>query len=184
MNDLETWKDVVGYEGFYQVSNKGRIRSVDRLVHSIKGERKTRLVRGEVKKPTIRPNGYLKVSLYKYGRSVTLEVQRVVASAFIPNPHNKEQVNHIDGVKTNNRVENLEWVTPRENTLHSVNVLHNGLKPVSQYDLNGNYIRSFCSAAEAERTTGVRRCSISNVICGRRNKAGGYIWKYAEGSEG
>ena len=177
---MEIWKDVVGFEGFYQVSNEGRIRSIDRTVKCVKGKG-TRLVKGTIKILSVTDKGYLKTSLYKYGISKTDEIQRIVAKAFIPNPDpkNKNCVNHIDGNKQNNKVENLEWVTSQENTLHSINILKNGIKPVMQFDLEGNYIATYESAKQAEEITGVKRCTISNVLCGRRNKAGGYVWRYA-----
>ena len=171
----EIWRDIKGFEGYYQVSNLGRIRGTDRIVGHRQG--KTRLWRGNIKIPTTTQTGYLKVRLFKNGKSVTREVQRFVAEAFIDNPMNKGQVNHIDGNKKNNRVDNLEWVTPRENVMHSFYVLEHGLQKVAQYDLNGNYIRSFKSVKEAGETTGIARCSISNVAHGRRNKAGNYIWR-------
>lgn len=174
---MEIWKDIKGYEGLYQVSNLGNIRGIDRVI----GYRKNRTRKwvGEIKKPTIRKNGYLKITLYKDGKGKTREVQRIVAETFIDNPKNVQQVNHINGIKTDNKVENLEWVTPRENDLHRIHVLKKGLKKVKQYDLKGNYIQTFDSVAEASKQTGTNQHSISNVACGRRNKAGGYIWKYA-----
>lgn len=178
MTDCEIWRDIPGYEGLYQVSNLGRVRSLDRYVFTIKGCGK-RFVSGEIKKPTQRKSGYLKTGLYKEGKSKTREVQRLVAEAFIDNPLGKTQVNHIDGDKTNNCVSNLEWVTPQENTIHSFTVLKRGLRKVHQCDLDGNIINTFDSVKEASERTNVARCSISNVIHGRRNKAGGYVWRAA-----
>lgn len=174
---MEIWKDIKGYEGLYQISNLGNVKSLDRTIGYKEG--KTRQWKGEIKKPTITDKGYLKVGLYKNGKSKTREIQRIVAETFIDNPRNVQQVNHINGIKTDNRVENLEWVTPLENDLHRIYVLKKGLKKVIQYDLKGNYIQTFDSVAEASKQTGANQHSISNVACGRRNKAGGYIWKYA-----
>lgn len=175
---MEIWKDIEGYEGLYQVSNLGRIRGIDRYVGYKNG--KKRLWKGKIKTQTVTDKGYLKVRLCdRTTKDKSDEVQRIVARAFIPNPDNKPQVNHIDGNKKNNRVENLEWVTAQENDIHKINVLKKGIKPVMQYDLSGNYIATYESAVKAEEATHVARCSISNVLCGRRNKAGGYVWKYA-----
>lgn len=170
----EIWKDVKGYEGLYLVSNKGRIKSLDRLI-GYRGAR-LRKWRGAMKKLTLLDKGYLKVTLHKNGKPETFEVQRIVAEAFLENPHGKTQVNHIDGNKTNNNVENLEWVTPRENSIHAVQILKKGIKAVIQYDLDGHYITTFESIAEASRKTHARRSSISNVIYGRRKTAGGFKW--------
>ena len=180
MENTEIWKDVVGFEGLYQVSNLGRIRGIDRYVGYRNGRK--RFWKGRIKIQTVTDKGYLKVRLCdRTTKDKTDEVQRIVAKAFIPNPENKPCVNHIDGNKQNNRVENLEWVTSQENTLHSIHVLKKGIKPVMQFDLEGNYIATYESAVQAENVTRVARCSISNVLCGRRNKAGGYVWKYARG---
>lgn len=174
---MEIWKDIKGYEGLYQVSSFGRIKSLDRYV-GYKGKAdKMRLLKGEEKKGTVTAKGYLKVTLFKNGYGKTREIQRLVAEAFIENPLNKEQVNHIDGNKQNNHVENLEWCSPKENTIHAIRVLRKGIKRVSQYDLQGNYIKTYESIKEASKSTNVPRCSISNVVCGRRNKAGNYKWR-------
>ena len=102
---MEIWKDIKGFEGLYQVSNLGRIKSIDRYV-GYKGIGK-RLVKGSEKFGTVTKKGYLKVTLFKNGIGTTKEIQRIVAEAFIDNPHQKEQVNHIDGNKHNNKVDNL-----------------------------------------------------------------------------
>lgn len=172
---MEIWKDIAGYEELYQVSNLGRIKSLDRYV-GYKGIGK-KFVKGSEKIATVTKKGYLKVTLFKNGRGTTREIQRIVAETFIDNPLQKEQVNHIDGNKHNNRVDNLEWCSPRENTIHAKEVLKKGIKRVNQYDLRGNYIKSYMSIKEASESTNIPRCSISNVVCGRRKRAGNYMWK-------
>ena len=112
---MEIWKDINGYEGYYQISNKGNVRSVDRFdgVHDRTGT---------VIKPNLKSNGYLQVGLRKHSQRKYIGVHRLVAIHFIDNPENKPQVNHIDGNKQNNTVENLEWVTAKENQQHATRI--------------------------------------------------------------
>lgn len=114
----EIWKDVHGYEGYYQVSNFGRIRSLDRdVVHRKTGGIK--LMNGRFIKSSVKKNGYMNIILSKEGVTKNHHPHRLVAQSFIPNPENKPHVNHKDGNKTNNYVENLEWVTRSENMIHA-----------------------------------------------------------------
>ena len=126
----EIWKDIDGYEGFYQVSNYGRVRSF-----------KTRGISGKKKKtPAIKKDnpdkdGYPQFGLSHNGKYYSHKAHRLVAKAFIPNPENKSQVNHIDGDKTNNRSSNLEWATRSENMSHSYdNGFHVGQKGELRYN--------------------------------------------------
>lgn len=119
--DKELWRWVVGYEGFYMVSDHGNVMSAP--INGIRGGHKyTRP--GKVRKAFDNGRGYLFVGLYKDGAYKQELVHRMVASAFIPNPEGKPCVNHIDGNKTNNMVDNLEWVTKKENARHASEVLH------------------------------------------------------------
>ena len=129
MNDSEVWKDVAGYEGVYQVSNLGRVRSVDRLVQYSDGRKYT--YKGKMIKLAENKNrgGYLYVRLSHNQRKVLKSLHRLVAETFIENSGNKPEVNHIDGDKGNNKVSNLEWVTSKENSEHAVK---NGLIPSGQ----------------------------------------------------
>lgn len=113
----EIWKDVIGFEGYYQVSNLGKVRSLDRIVEHTYSKKLT--LKGVEMKPQINFGGYCQVRLCKDNNTRGYVIHRLVAQAFIPNPDNKPQVNHINGIKTDNRVENLEWVTHRENAIHA-----------------------------------------------------------------
>src|SRR5690349_13431876 len=132
----EVWKDVIGYEGRYQVSNNGRVKSLARLADPIEGFGGTTV---EIPIPekimaqsTVK--GYKKVCLNKQGVEKSVSVHRLVAIAFIPNPDNKRTVNHKNGIKKDNWVENLEWNTYSENIRHAVNT---GLKPTTKGEAIG-----------------------------------------------
>lgn len=164
-----TWRPVKTYEGLYEVSSDGRVRSLPR-----NGTSKN----GRVLKSMTIYNGYQQVVLAKYGKNSPKLVHRLVAQAFIPNPENKPAVNHKDGNTANNSVDNLEWVTHRENMIHSSHVLGN---------YSGNWIgapvrcietgTSYKTIASASRDTGVLRTAIGNCLSGLSKTAGGLHWK-------
>jgi len=116
----ETWKDIAGYEGLYQISNTGRVKSMAKTVRCKNGA--TNSYRERVMAKSKKPSGEVKITLSKGGKSKTLLVHRLVAIHFIPNPMNKPEVNHIDGVRDNNVVSNLEWVTSSENQQHAYRI--------------------------------------------------------------
>lgn len=120
----EIWKDVIGYEGLYKVSNLGRVRSLDRVREEIhRGTLCRKTYPGKILNPTIMPRQYTRITLANGGKNKHVCVHRIVLEAFVPQPADKPIVNHKDGNKGNNRVDNLEWCTSHENSLHAKNVL-------------------------------------------------------------
>lgn len=196
---VEEWRQIKEYEGLYEVSDWGRVRSVDRLVRQKNnGTFCNHLYKGKILIPNLQKNGYLKVLLSKNGIIKPFLVHRLVAEAFIPNPENKEQVGHLkklpDGTedKTANEVWNLAWMTPPENANFGTRVercAKGKSKPIIQYSLDGEFIREYQSAAEAGRITGFSKSHIGSAAKGSTyhygrgktinyTQAYGYIWKY------
>lgn len=166
--DIEIWKDIEGYEGLYQVSNTGKVRSLN---YNRTGRvQELRLVRDK--------DGYFMVHLCKNGEGKHHLVHRLVAQAFIPNPDNLPVINHKDEVKTNNRVENLEWCTIKYNNEYSG--VYWSRRPVFQYTKEGVFVAEYESSNEASRQTGVNQGNISNCCFGIRKSAGGFIWRFKE----
>lgn len=175
---MEIWKPIAGTKGFIEVSNKGRVRS---------------LLRGEprVLKPQVDNKGYHRIRVTVEREKMSYKVHREIAKAFIPNPNNLPQVNHKDGNKSNNSVDNLEWITNRDNAHHAI---ENGLwdsviegsrrenerrkRPVIGYftSENSSTSRRFESVAEAERFLGSRH--VTDVLKGKRSHVKGWTFRY------
>lgn len=174
---IEEWKPVVGYEGLYEVSSEGRVLSLGRFQ---KVRNNGRMFRKEqIMKLKNRPGGYLGAHLCKNCKHKIHSVHRLVAEAFIPNPEGKEQVNHKNGIKTDNRVSNLEWVTKSENALHMNRVLGKRVakeQPVRCVETGVVYK----SISEAAKAIGVNQSLIGNVAAKRKSykTAKGYHWEY------
>ena len=174
---IEVWKDIPGYEGLYQASTLGRIRSLPR---STTGGRVLTQVKG------IR--GYLQVSLCKDGIWVSKPVHRLIAITFIANPYNLPQVNHKDEDKHNNNLFNLEWCTGDYN--HSYGTINERIKEnnvngkcskqVLQFSIDGMLIKEWSSQHEIERTLGYSHSHISKCCYGKLNQVYGYVWKFKQ----
>ena len=172
----EVWKDIPDYEGLYQVSNLGRVKSLNKYHHK----------KEQILKNRITKDGYYETVLCKKGKMSFFRTHRLVAIAFIPNLLNKPQINHKDGNKLNNNVKNLEWCTLQENKEHAIKM---GLqdfwgkknpkaKAVNQYDKNGNFIKRYDTLRQAMYETGVLENKIS-MVCNKHQKtAGGYKWEF------
>jgi len=170
----EEWKDIKGFEGRYQISNMGRVRSLDRY------DRRNRLVKGCMLNPSInKGKGYLRVSLSDGYRNFThYEVHRLVALHFVPGYKPDLVVNHINEVKTDNRADNLEWCTFQYNLNYS-DVIAWKRKPVYQYDLDGNFIKKHKCCSEVEKEMGTYQGAMVHVMY--ESKTGmwkGYRWSY------
>ena len=168
---MEIWKDVLGYEGYYQISNLGNIKSVDRYIKSRSGNLFLR--KGKPMFPAQNGNGYLHVILNKNNKPKNHRIHRMVALVFLPAQEHRTDVNHIDGNKLNNRVDNLEWTTHKENCDHSMNVLGNDLsghgvkatsKTIKLKDKETNEIIECKSYAEAARKLGISHQVISKYL--------------------
>ena len=164
----EEWRDVVGYEGRYQVSSMGRVKSF-------------KWNKERILKPSMDKDGYLLVTLCAGGKPKTLKVHRLVCEAFHENLENKSDVNHLNEIKTDNRASNLEWCTRRDNINHGSRNERLGKalsKPVGQYAQDGELIKVWPSTMEVERQAGFSNGNISQAANGKYKKAYGFIWKY------
>lgn len=183
----ETWKDIVGFEGYYEVSNLGRIRSKERIITYKNGRVVHR--RARIKTPTINGNAYPRVGLQVGGKLTMKMVHRLVAEAFIPNPHNLPLVNHKDEDKTNSRADNLEWCDNSYNVSYSnKGVDRRSTKVVCNFGtvlkltLAGVEVARYNGLTEACLANGYARGKLDKVIHSETSRIyDGYIWVYFAG---
>lgn len=178
-NRIEIWKDYKDYEGLYQASNLGRMRSLDTYRKGRNGS--IRFCKGRILKPGTDKDGYLQVCLCKNNKQKTYKVHRLVAETFIPNPDNLPYINHRDECKTNNNVENLEWCDCKYNSNYGTRnkkVALKKKKPVLQFTLDGIFVKEWPSTIDAEREGGFVSASICRCCRGRSKKHHNFIWKY------
>lgn len=193
MEQQEIWKDIKGFEGLYQVSNFGRVKSIRHLKTSYCGAMRKNHILATQDKGDFR---YKLVTLRVKGKSRSVGVHRLVAEAFLPNPQNLPVINHRDENPSNNHVDNLEWCTQRKNVLYSM-ALHDRLRkekpqrnrdkerPICAFTKDGAFVGRFESIIEASLSPIVTtpclravRCRIRQCLRGEIPYAGGYKWKY------
>lgn len=172
----QVWKSIVGYEGLYEVSNHGNVRSLDRVIVE-NNTKKERLIKGVTLSAANSKRGYRVVVLCKDGTEKMRNVHQLVAESFISNPENKHCINHKDFNRLNNHVDNLEWCTYAENNLHSIEEGKKG-RTVIQFTKDGEFVQQFDSIKRAESHTGIASQNISKVCKGERESAGEYKWEY------
>lgn len=190
---MENWKDIKGFENEYQVSDYGRVRRKKGIVNSGLKHSHYRTVYQTILKPHKKRNGYLTVDLSKNGKTTTVSIHRLVAIAFLPNDDvaNKKCIDHINCIKTDNRISNLEWVSSYENSQRAKknNLMKGARKPIRNKQLNITFESSY-QAAEYINNKKFHNAKITKNIagkirsccCGYQKIAYGYEWEYVESS--
>lgn len=183
---MEIWKDIINYENSYQVSSMGRVRSLDRKTNTALRHNTSVIKKGKVLKQNPKRDGYLTVDLCLNNKKKTINIHRLVLTAFQPNENNLI-INHKNGIKTDNRLENLEWCTHKENSQHAskLGLLNNqNSKKIMCVELNKEFKNSVEAAEWLNKTkydyskqTMCMARNIRAVCCGKRNKAFGYKWQ-------
>lgn len=173
----EIWKDIKGFEGKYQISNIGNVKSLEREVRNTNNS--TRIVKERILKLQNNPHKYKMVAMSKESYIKPFVTHRLVATAFIPNPENKPCVNHINGIRWDNRVENLEWCTHKENTRHMIDVLgfrktaemiENSAKTKRKKVINEDTGQVYESVKSCAIDLGISRHYLSGQLTGNEKK--------------
>ena len=170
MTNEEIWCPIKGYEGLYEVSDKGRVRSI-------------KFGKERILKPGRMTKGYLTVGLYKNGEQKMYLVHRLVAKTFIPNPDNLPEVNHKDEDKINNKVSNLEWCDRKYNQNYGTGIQRMAeklSKSVLQFTKDGEFVKEWKSATDVKRNLGYSKGNISSCCTGKLKSAYNFIWKYKD----
>ena len=176
---MEIWKDVIGYEGFYAVSNLGNVRSSDILISA--SGKKQYLKKGRILAKAINGAGYPLVCLHKNGKQKSYDVHLLVAKAFLDNPNNYPIINHKDEDKTNSAVENLEWCTFQYNCLYNganKRGMEKVRKPIYQISVKDNSVKKWDSITDAV-TSGYNKTCIHEVLRGEKKIYKNFYWRYA-----
>lgn len=181
----EVWKPIKGFDGFYEVSNLGRVKALERVVVDSNGN--ARIYKERLKAFKLNhEGGYLQVQLWQNGCPSLVSVHRLVAETFIPNPQNLLQVNHKNENKLDNRAANLEWCTPKYNSNYGTakeRTRRSNLKPVIQRTKDGDFVCCYPSIGDAAKALGVSFSLISACCLGRRKSGGGYLWSFENKSD-
>ena len=196
MTNYETMKEffvkIPGFDG-YEISNLGNVKSLERY---IKIQDRTKFVKERILRKAIGKRGYYVVLLKNKNKAYTKYIHRLIAETFIHNFYDKKLINHKDGNKLNNSIDNLEWCTPKENLYHAVKTglrnpfymkgklgeKSNSKKIIYQYDLEGNFIKEWNGAREVCRELNFKSPGKINYCCrGKQKSSKGFIWKYKEG---
>ena len=177
----EFWLAIENYNGIYEISSFGRVRSLPRYRSNGKAKYLQPL---KILKPQIDGCGYYQVFLYKNGKSKKYKIHQLVATHFIINKNNYTVINHIDGNKLNNKIDNLEWCIYSYNNKHAYKkkLKVPCYKEIQQYDKNNNFIKLWNGSREIERNLKINNSNIIQCCKGKRKTAGNYIWKYKRGN--
>ena len=194
---MEIWKEIRGYDGLYQISNWGRVKSLERI------DNNNHPIKEKILTPQKNKYGYYKIILSKNGKQKSFQIHRLVYETFVGEIPDGMQCNHINEIKTDNRLENLNLMTSKENsnwgtrnerigetkkgmklseeTKNKMKNHPNKSKIILQIDLNGNIIADFPSLCEVERQFGYERASVSRCCLGKQKTSYGYKWQYKNG---
>lgn len=172
------WQDIQEFEGYYQISNHGLVKGLKRTIIN-----RTSLMNVSeiILKPHFDKDCYLHVSLARAGMAATLRIHRLVALAFLPNPFNLPVPDHINGIRWDNRVENLRWSTHSDNVQSQFDRGRpvSTSRPVNQYTINGEFVQRFEAIRHVEKQ-GFDSKKVNACVLNQRKSCGGFIWKYAE----